>query len=166
MKTDKKILAVFGDSKFPIKSSSYGELKYKDAVSKIVMFLKEASPDRVYTIPDNTTSILTALVAIKLKIRTTLVGPFPGFFNILSAKDRRLLKLAVRQTDSFILMEDSSAEGDIEHLRESIEFCLDVANGIAFFRSQWSTSQFTEFMDGIPEANNKTLFELVYDGRR
>lgn len=166
MKTDNKILAIFGDGQFPHKTSKYGKKKYKEACASIVSFLKEVSPDRVYCIPDNTVSIMTAILSLKLGVRTTLVSPFPGFFNVLKREDRRLLKYATHLSNNFVLMSEDHEGQGLKYIRDSIEFCVEVANGLAFLRSKKSEDIFDSFVESISDAEDedgKTLFELVYD---
>jgi hypothetical protein len=167
MKTDKKILAIFGDGQFPYKSSKYGKKKHKEACHSIVHFLREVNPDRVYCIPDNTVSIMTAILSMKLGVRTTLVSPFPGFFHILNKEDKKLLKFATILSNHFVLMsEKPDLPNSVDNIKKSVEFLVDVSNGLAFLRSHKTKSAFESFVEAIAEDDeDKTYFELVYDRR-
>jgi hypothetical protein len=168
MKVDKKILTIFGDSKFPAKNgSTFTANKYKRSVSNIMEFLKTANPDKIYILPDNEVSLVAALCATELDYNVTLVGPFPGFFSGLTKSSKKLLREVSEKSKGFLLLAEECGTGEeaIEIFKEAIDFCINASNGIAFLRSKDSTNDFQAFMDSCSSNTENSCFELVYDTR-
>jgi len=168
MKTDKRILAIFGDGNFPIRSSKLGDIKYKRSVSNIMAFLAETAPDKVYIIPDTESCILAAICCNRLDIKTILVSPFPGFFNGLSKRDKGLLLAATNDSHTFIVLSEEVKNKDdaLDLIQESVEYCIKSSSAVAYLRSEMTTKHFKTFMENTATAESKTYFDLAYDSRK
>lgn len=168
MEKFKRVLSVFGDNKLPQQTSKYGKNKYKLSVENIINFLREAKPDKIYIIPDTETTIITAICCEKLGIKTVLVSPYPGFFNNLPKREKLLLMVIAKKINNFVLLAEKSdtIDNTILLLKDTVNFCLSVSNGIAFFRSINTHDSFENFMEKVSNSKtDKTYFELIYDTR-
>ena len=169
MKTDKRIMAIFGDNKFPSRASKFSDIEYKRSLSNIANFLMETNPDRVYLIPDNETTILAALCCHKLSIKAVLISPFPGFFKGLNKRCKALLLAATENSDNFILMSESpnlKKEKALLNIKESVEFAVNTSNAVAYLRNKNTNKQFETFIEATAKDEEKTYFDLAYNSRK
>tara|TARA_R110000751_G_C13737829_1_gene477147 strand:- start:271 stop:789 length:519 start_codon:yes stop_codon:yes gene_type:complete len=167
MKTDKRIMAIFGDNKFPSRTSKLADIEYKRSLNNIVQFLQETNPDRVYIIPDNETTIIAALCCHKLRIKSILISPFPGFFKALNKRCKSLLMVATENTDNFILLSEGVGDEDaaLASIKESVEFAVNTSNAVAYLRNKKTDKGFEDFIEKTATDDEKMYFDLSYNSR-
>jgi|10_taG_2_1085330.scaffolds.fasta_scaffold14648_4 hypothetical protein len=169
MKTDKRIMTIFGDNKFPSRASKLSDIEYRLSLNNIANFLIETQPDRVYIIPDNETTILAALCCHRLSIKAVLISPFPGFFKGLNKRCKSLLMAATENSDNFILMSEevgNSKRDALGHVKEAVDFAVKTSNAVAYLRNTKTNKQFETFIESTAKDEHKTYFDLTYNSRK
>jgi hypothetical protein len=157
---DDIILGIFGTSTFINAKKGEGREIRTAAIQQIVQVLRSINPKLVYIIPSAGVSLHLTTILDYLRIPFIMVSPSKGHFNRFNKKNKVLLKRAVQECKSLIVINNIQANMlnylKLEQLSE--DFIIDRSDLILSVYGSFKTSKEEKIHEKLNEIKKDVIF--------
>jgi len=143
-----EIVGLFGDFTFPRSGAGYDNNKKRNATQSIINILNTIKPKLVYLIPSKGVNLYCTFALSLLNIPYILVTPHNKYYLSLSAKDRKRLIFACKNSKTLIALSDGGEAGKFSSkMHEAVEYISNSSGVMLGVSSRKPTEEFIRQMD-------------------